>query len=112
MKENNATQLAEPPDEPTASDRAGNLGVNRMERARTVSLAVLALVAVFATLYVARAVLFPIVVAVLLNLLLSPLVAFLHRLRIPNSVGAALVLIVLLAIVGRGETSLVSAAAN
>ncbi|MGH9360311.1 MAG: AI-2E family transporter [Thermoanaerobaculia bacterium] len=49
------------------------------------------------TLYVARAFLLPVVLAVLLKFVLSPLVGGLKRLRIPEGLGA---LIVLLALVG------------
>jgi predicted PurR-regulated permease PerM len=64
------------------------------------------LLAVFYTLYFARAFLLPITLAVLLDFLLSPIIRALKRLRIPEPVGAALVLLVLLGAVGAGGYSL------
>ncbi|MBW3660834.1 MAG: AI-2E family transporter [Gemmatimonadetes bacterium] len=56
----------------------------------------------FYTLYFARTFFLPIVLAGLLNFLLSPAVRGLKRLRIPETVGAGIVLLVLLATVGYG----------
>jgi predicted PurR-regulated permease PerM len=67
---------------------------------RSVSLTGLFLLAVLYTLYFARAFLVPIVFAVLLSHLLSPLVRTLRRAGIPDAVGAALVLAVFLGTVG------------
>lgn len=58
------------------------------------------ILAVFYTLYFAQTIFVPIVLAFLLNLLLSPVVRKLARWRLPEPVGAALVLVVLLAVVG------------
>ncbi|HSF48635.1 MAG TPA: hypothetical protein VLA73_09755, partial [Burkholderiales bacterium] len=52
--------------------------------------------AMFYTLYFARAVLLPLVLAVLFALILWPAVAALKRLRLPEPVGAAFVLAALL----------------
>jgi predicted PurR-regulated permease PerM len=54
------------------------------------------LLACFYTLYFARVVLKPVALAVLLDFLLKPVVRALGRLKIPEAVGAALVLITLL----------------
>jgi len=58
---------------------------------RAISLAFL-LLAVFACIYVARTLLFPIIMAVLLALLLRPAVLRLQRLKVPEAISAALVL--------------------
>lgn len=57
----------------------------------------LLVLAVFYTLYFARSLFIPIALAILLSLLLAPLIGRLARLGIPESIGAALVLIGLLA---------------
>jgi predicted PurR-regulated permease PerM len=54
------------------------------------------------TLYFARAFFLPIVLAILLSFLLSPVVRGLNKLRIPNSLGAALVVFGLLGSLGCG----------
>jgi predicted PurR-regulated permease PerM len=64
---------------------------------RSLSLSILMILAIGGMLYIARAVIMPIVLALLLSFLLSPLVRGLARLRLPEPVGAA---VVLLAIVG------------
>jgi predicted PurR-regulated permease PerM len=57
--------------------------------------------AVFYTLYFASALFIPIALALLLNLLLAPLVRGLRKhLRLPEGIGAVVVLILLLAVVG------------
>jgi predicted PurR-regulated permease PerM len=66
---------------------------DRME-VRSLALTGLLVLAVLYTMYFARAFLFPIVLAVLLDFLLSPIIRALKRVRIPEPVGAALVLIV------------------
>lgn len=58
---------------------------------RSLALTGLLILAAFYTLYFGRAFFLPIVLAMLLNFLLSPVVRFLHKLRIPNALGAALV---------------------
>jgi predicted PurR-regulated permease PerM len=65
---------------------------DRME-VRSLALTGLLVLAVLYTMYFARAFLFPIVLAVLLDFLLSPMIRALKRVRIPEPVGAALVLI-------------------
>jgi predicted PurR-regulated permease PerM len=67
---------------------------------RSVALTGLFVLAAFYTLYFARAFFFPIVFAVLLDFLLSPLIRALKRARIPEPLGAALVIIVLLGAAG------------
>src|SRR5687768_5943754 len=61
--------------------------------ARTVAIVVLAVLAVLYTLYFARTFLIPIAFAILLDFLLSPAVRLLEKLRIPNWLGAAIVVL-------------------
>jgi len=69
---------------------------------RPVAVTGLFVLASFYTLYFCRSLLLPLVLAVLLALLLSPAVRGLKRLRIPEPLGAGLVLLALLATVGFG----------
>ena len=62
----------------------------------------LLILALFYTLYAAASFFMPVVLALLLNFLLSPAVRFLERLRIPTPLGAGIVLVGLLAVVGVG----------
>lgn len=64
------------------------------------------ILAAFYTVYFARAVFLPIVVAVLLNFLLAPLVRVAKKLRIPEPVSALFVILVFLGILGYGFYSL------
>lgn len=70
------------------------------------AIAGLLILAVFYTLYFARALLLPIVLAILFSLLLAPVVGFLRRGRLPEPVGAALVLVLLLGGLGAGAYTL------
>lgn len=67
---------------------------------RSFGITVIAVLALFYTLYVARVFLLPIAFAVLLNLLFSPAVRALSRFRIPLPIGAALVILALVGGVG------------
>jgi predicted PurR-regulated permease PerM len=66
----------------------------------TLLLAVLVVLAVLYTLYFARAVLLPIVLALLLALMLMPAVRGLQRLHLPRPLGAAVVVATLVACLG------------
>jgi predicted PurR-regulated permease PerM len=69
---------------------------------RSISLTGLFVLAAFYTLYFARAFFLPIVLALMLSFLLSPVVRALNKLRIPNGLGAALVVFGLLGSLGLG----------
>lgn len=69
---------------------------------RSLALTGMFILAAFYTLYFGRAFFLPIVLALLLNSLLSPVVRGLKRLRIPNALGAALVVFGLLGGLGWG----------
>jgi len=86
----------------------GKLGEALRDRIEVRSIAITGLfvLAVLYTLFFARAFLLPIVIAVLLDFLLSPMLRALKRVRIPEPVGAALVLLVLLGALGAGVYSL------
>jgi predicted PurR-regulated permease PerM len=75
-------------------------------RARSVNLTVLTVLAVLYTLYFAREFLVPIVFAILLNFLLSPVVRWLKRLRIPSPLGAAIIILAILGVLGSGAFGL------
>jgi predicted PurR-regulated permease PerM len=62
------------------------------------------------TFYFARALLLPIVLAVLFTLLLSPMVRALRRWRLPEPVGAAVVMVCLLGGIGAGVYTLIDPA--
>lgn len=87
-----------------ASDTPARAADGTIER--PVAITGLFILAVFYTIYFARPFLLPIVLAVLLDFLLSPIIRFLKGLRVPEPVGAAIVVAGLLGLVGAGAYSL------
>jgi predicted PurR-regulated permease PerM len=79
---------------------------------RSIALTGLFILAVFYTIYFMRSILLPIILALLLSYLLRPIVRGLAQLKIPLPVGAAFILIVLLALVGYGISALATPAAG
>jgi len=77
------------------------------EPAQSVSLVLLATLAGIGALYVGREFFIPIALALLLNALLRPLVRGLEGLRVPTTVGAALVVLGLLGGLGAGGFAVV-----
>src|SRR5947207_15986322 len=73
---------------------------------RSIALTGLFILAVFYTIYFMRSILLPIVLALLLSYLFRPIVRGLARLKIPLPVGAAFILIGLIALVGSGISAL------
>jgi predicted PurR-regulated permease PerM len=73
---------------------------------RSIAITGLFVLAVLYTVYFTRAILLPIVLAVLLDFLLSPVLRGLKRLRIKEPVGAVLVILALLGALGGGIYSL------
>lgn len=69
---------------------------------KSLALTGLFILAAFYTLYLARSFILPIVLALLLNFLLSPVVRALRKIRIPEALGAGLVLVALLGALGWG----------
>lgn len=85
---------------------------SRQRDPRVVLLAVLVILAVFYTLYFARAVILPVTIAILLNFLFSPMVRWLKkRLRFPYSVSAGLIILLLVTVLGTTIYRLASPAA-
>jgi predicted PurR-regulated permease PerM len=79
---------------------------------QSISLTGLFILAAFYTIYFMRSVLLPIILALLLSYLFRPLVRGLARLKIPLPVGAAVVLIGFLAVVGYGISTLATPTAG
>ncbi len=79
---------------------------------QTVFLGIIAGVLVLYTLYVARTVVIPVVLACMLNLVLTPVVLALARVRIPEPIGAALVVLAFLLLLGFGLSTLAEPAAG
>jgi predicted PurR-regulated permease PerM len=77
---------------------------------RSIALTGLFILAVFYTIYFMRSILLPIVLALMLSYLFRPIVRGLAQLKIPLSVGAALILIGLLVLVGYGSSALATPA--
>ena len=70
--------------------------------ARHISLVGLFILALLYTLHLAQAFILPIVLAILLDFLLSPVVRALRKLRIPEPLGAAMIVLGLLAVLATG----------
>jgi predicted PurR-regulated permease PerM len=79
-------------------------------RSRSIEATLLTVLAVLYTLYFARTFLIPIVFALLLNFLLSPMIRRLAKLRVKPPIGAALVVVLLLAGIGWGAYELAAPA--
>ena len=77
---------------------------------RSMALSGLFILASFYTLYLARAFFLPIILALLLNFLLSPVVRWLKKIHIPEAISAALVVFGLLGAIGLGIYELASPA--
>lgn len=75
-------------------------------RVRSVDLTVLTVLAVLYTLYFAREFLLPIVFAMLLNFLLSPVVRGLARARVPSPLGAGVIVLAIFGVLGSGAFGL------
>lgn len=73
---------------------------------RSVALVGILVLSACVAIYFAQSLLFPIVGAVLLNLVLSPLVRVMHRRGVPRAAGAGLVLLGLIAVIGAGGYAL------
>src|SRR2546423_7213941 len=81
--------------EPSTARRGLAHRLRRPADVRSIALTGLFVLAVFYTMYFMRAMLLPLVLALLLSYLLVPLVRVLARIRIPPFLGAALVLVAL-----------------
>jgi predicted PurR-regulated permease PerM len=72
------------------------------QRRRPVALTILATLSVFYTVYLTRSLLFPVVLAVIFYFLFRPLVRWMSRRRVPDSAGAAVVVLSALAVAVTG----------
>ena len=79
---------------------------------KSVALTGLFVLAVFYTMYFMRAMLLPLVLALLLSYLLAPVVRFFGHLHIKPALGAAIVLLTLVGLVGYGVSRLAEPAAG
>ncbi len=97
-----ATATAPPPIEGEPPPTVGKLEhvLEEVPAVRSAALLLLLVLAVFYTLYFARAFFLPVVLAVLLHFLFNPVVRGLKRARIPEPVGAALVVLALVGALG------------
>jgi predicted PurR-regulated permease PerM len=95
---------------PNVGKLANLLGENA--DARHVALVGLFVLAVFYTLHLAQAFFLPVVVAILLDFLLSPVVRALRKIGLPESLGAAIVMLGLLAVLGYGTYRLAGPASE
>jgi predicted PurR-regulated permease PerM len=88
----------QPSDAPAAAEPGPARATDAVEqpRSRSIEVAVLTVLAVMYTLYFARNFLIPIVFAVLLNFLLSPLIRRMARLRITPPISAGIVVVTVL----------------
>ncbi|MDQ6860888.1 MAG: AI-2E family transporter [Verrucomicrobiota bacterium] len=79
---------------------------------RSIALTGLFILALFYTIYFARSVLLPVVLALLLSFLLAPVVRALAKVRIPPALGAALLLLGVVAALGFGVSFLTTPVAG
>jgi predicted PurR-regulated permease PerM len=101
MSEQTETMLRAAPS-PTEEAPAAPIDVN----ARNVSLTILAAAAAIYILHWAQEVFIPVVLAILISYALSPVVAALHRIKMPRMIAAALVVAAVSGAVGYGIYSL------
>lgn len=86
--------------------------IGRTINVQAVFLGIIAGILVLSVLYVARTIAIPIVLACMLNLVLTPVVLALARVRIPEAIGAALVVFVFLLLLAIGISTLSEPAAG
>jgi predicted PurR-regulated permease PerM len=103
--------VAEPQDDATAAAPDAEPASRTAPPANWVFVGLFVLAALY-TFHLARAFLLPIFLAALFSLLLSPLVGWLRKHRLPEPIGAALVMVVLLFGVGAAAYALVDPAAQ
>ena len=79
---------------------------------RTVAVTVIAVLAVFYTLYFAASLLVPIAAAVLLSMLLAPAVQALEKLQVPRLLASAVVVLATVGLIGAGVAALAGPATD
>jgi predicted PurR-regulated permease PerM len=97
---------------PAAGDEEDptQIAIAKETKACKVFLRGLFVLSIFYTLYLGRAIVLPIVLALLFTLILAPVVGRLKRLRIPEPAGAAIVVSALVFLIGFGVYSLIEPA--
>jgi predicted PurR-regulated permease PerM len=86
--------------------------IGRTINVQTVFLGIIATLLILYTFFIARTVFMPVVLACMLNLVLTPVVLALARVRIPAPAGAALVVFIFLFVLGLGLATLAEPAAE
>jgi predicted PurR-regulated permease PerM len=112
---NKSTKIPDPSAAPATSAAEADEAVEQLGRSinvQTVFLGIIAGLLVLYTLYFSSTVAIPLVLACMFNLVLTPVVLALARIRIPEPVGAALVVLVVLLVVGLGVLTLAQPAAD
>src|SRR5438270_8969231 len=97
--------------EPAARSRIADL-LRKPFDIRSLALTGLFVLALFYTIYFARGILLPLVLSLLLSYLLRPVIRAMARVKIIPPIGAALVLISLIAILGYGMSALATPVAG
>jgi len=100
-----------PPSEPH-QESADRIGKVVKERGLTLAVTGLLVLAVFYTLYFARDILLPLVLATLLTLVLRPVMRLLVKIKIPQPIAAATIVAGLLAGLGAGASLLIQPASE
>lgn len=95
---------------PEAEEVVEQLG--RTINVQTVFLGIIAVLMVLYTLYFSRTVVIPLVLAIMFNLVLTPVVLALARMKVPAPAGAALVVFVFLLILAAGVSTLAQPAGD
>ena len=113
---NQPAKISEPkPAEPSSTPEAAEEAVEQLGRTinvQTVFLGIIAVLLVLYTLYLSSTVAIPLVLACMFNLVLTPVVLALARIRIPAPVGAGLVVLFVLLVVAVGVLTLAQPAAD
>ena len=112
---NKSTKIPEPKDAPASSAPEAEEAVEQLGRTinvQTVFLGIIAGVLVLYTLYLSSTVAIPLVLACVFNLVLTPVVLALARVRIPPPVGAGLVVFAVLLVLGIGALTLAQPASE
>jgi predicted PurR-regulated permease PerM len=99
-------QKVEPASDLAPPDIEATADAIEQPRSSSIEATVLTVLALLYTLYIAREFLIPIVFALLFNFLLSPVIRLLGRLRLKPPLGAAIVVLVLIAAIGDGAYQL------
>jgi predicted PurR-regulated permease PerM len=106
---NTSTRIPEPTDANASSAPEAEEAVEQLGRTinvQTVFLGIIAGVLVLYTLYLSSTVAIPLVLACMFNLVLTPVVLALTRIRIPEPVGAGLVVLAVLLVLALGVLTL------